>query len=52
LIRGVEKMSEEAPEEQDEEENDNDDKKKKDSIAKLLYSYPLGPKFKKGTGRK
>jgi hypothetical protein len=49
----VETMSTEDPkDEQDNEENDDDKKGKKDPTAKLIYSYPLGPKFKKGTGRK
>lgn len=37
---------------EDNEEDDDDKKAKKDPTAKLIYSYPLGPKFKKGTGRK
>ena len=45
-------MSNEVPNDKYNEENDEDNKSKKDSITKLLYSYPLGPKFKKGTGRK
>ena len=35
----------------DEEDNEDDDEKK-DTTAKLMYSYPLGPKLKKGTRRK
>ncbi|MFX0015302.1 MAG: hypothetical protein ACFFB2_09380 [Promethearchaeota archaeon] len=45
-------MNKEVPEDKPDEENNKDEKKKKDSTAKLLYSYPLGPKLKKGTGRK
>ncbi|MFX0126044.1 MAG: hypothetical protein ACFFAE_20655 [Candidatus Hodarchaeota archaeon] len=42
-------MSDEEP--KDEEDTEDEDEKK-DSTAKLIYSYPLGPKFKKGTRRK
>lgn len=42
-------LSDEVP--KDEEDTEDEDKKK-ESTAKLLYSYPLGPKFKKGTRRK
>jgi hypothetical protein len=36
----------------EDEEDHEDDDDKKDPTAKLVYSYPLGPKFKKGTRRK
>ncbi|MFX0125693.1 MAG: hypothetical protein ACFFAE_18865 [Candidatus Hodarchaeota archaeon] len=34
------------------EENDDDKKEKNDTTVKLLYSYPFGPKFRKGTKQK
>lgn len=45
-------MSNEVPKDEDNEENDKNKKLKKDSTTKLLYSYPLSPKFKKGPGWK
>jgi hypothetical protein len=45
-------MSDEDPKDEENNENDDDTKEKKDITAKLIYSYPFGPKFKKGTGRK
>jgi hypothetical protein len=35
----------------DEEDNEDEDEKK-EPTAKLMYSYPFGPKLKKGTRRK
>ncbi len=40
------------PNNEDNEENDKDEKPKKEEKLKLLYSYPLPPKFKLGTKRK
>ncbi len=45
-------MSNEVPKDEDNEENDKNKKLKKDSTTKLLYSYPLNPKFNKGPIRK
>jgi len=44
-------MSDENHKDQEGNNEDDDDtpKKKRESSAKLIYSYPLGPKFKKGT---
>ncbi|MHA2227064.1 MAG: hypothetical protein ACXAC8_17750 [Candidatus Hodarchaeales archaeon] len=45
-------MSNEVPTKEDNEEDDEEKKSKKDPTNKLLYSYPIGPKWKKGTKRK
>ncbi|MFX1517985.1 MAG: hypothetical protein ACFFC6_16915 [Promethearchaeota archaeon] len=45
-------MSKEDPKDEEDNEDDDETKEKKDSLAKLIYSYPLGPKFKKRTRRK
>ena len=45
-------MSEEDPKDEENNEDDDDTKEKEKGTAKLIYSYPLGPKFKKGTRRK
>ena len=45
-------MSNEDPKAEEDNEDDDETKEKKDSPAKLIYSYPLGPKFKKRTRRK
>lgn len=42
-------MCSNVPGDEDNEENDEDKKSKKDPTPKLMYSYPLDPKFKKGT---
>ena len=55
LILGIKEVKiacSNVPEDEDNEENDKDKKPKKDPTTKLLYSYPFGPKFKKGTRRK
>ena len=45
-------MSNEDPNKEDNEEGDEEKKSKEDPTNKLLYSYPLGTKWKKGTERK
>lgn len=45
-------MCNEVSKDEDNEENDKNKNLTKDSTTKLLYSYPLGPKFKKEPGRK
>ncbi|UCG02528.1 MAG: hypothetical protein JSW11_00760 [Candidatus Heimdallarchaeota archaeon] len=46
-------MSDENPKDEGNNNEDDDDKKKKEDVtAKLIYSYPLGPKFGKRTRQK
>jgi hypothetical protein len=45
-------MSEEKDKEKEKGEKDDKEEKKGINVNKLLYSYPLGTKLKKGTGKK
>ncbi|MFX1507581.1 MAG: hypothetical protein ACFFDC_15965 [Promethearchaeota archaeon] len=45
-------MSDEETKDEEDNEDNEDDDEEKDITAKLMYSYPFEPKFKKGTRRK
>ena len=45
-------MSDDSKKEDENEKDENEKEIEEDDKAKLLYSYPFGPKFKLGTRRK